>query len=207
MKMTANLLAAVAMLAMSTTVQAGLLIDSFENGSTGGWVGINGAAVSSTSSVSAAVTDGSSALEISGLSPSGWREAAKSGAGILADLVAYDTVDIDLYVPSIPTWAQAQLVVNNPVGGFQQLGFQNLVVGMNHLQGTYDPSSMGTPGMGSNVWAIVEIVINSDQAAAPLSLFYVDNLVLSTAVPEPTTFALLGLGVTMLAGGRRRNKC
>lgn len=205
MKKLASLLVAISLSAASAPTNAGL-IDSFEGGDVEGWVGINGSTLVATDAVPAAATEGTYALEVSGF-PSGWRETAKSDPGILADLVNHDTVDIDLYVPSIPSWAQAQLVINNPTGGFQQFGFQNLVVGMNHLQATYDPSTLGTPGVGTNVWAILEIVINSDTSnggANVLPAYYLDNFVLSNAVPEPSTIALFGLGAVVLAGVRLR---
>jgi len=219
-----NLITTVAAFALAGSLQAQLVIGDFETG-LDGWSDNGSGSGLSLSTVWSST--GTSSLRVDGTGGFVWGLYYDN----LANLSQMDTLPViaaDVYwrtsdwVPTNPvegTWARwDNVAVNSGETGWAQSNDGLIGDSANpSFPGSWDPYSWGTEhqrtitwdlttlvggtGIGTGGWAQLNISVN-DNAVSP-DIYYIDNIRLLPVVPEPSTFALLGLGGALLAIRRR----
>ena len=217
-----SLLVAFSAVALAGAVHAQLVIGDFETG-LDGWSAGGGATISQSTVWS---STGTTSLRVAGVGAFVWGMYYDN----LANLSQLDTLPVvaaDVYwrtsdwqpYPASGAWARwDQVAANSSETGWAQTSDSDMTDTANpSYPGSCDPYNWGAShqrtiywdmtslvagtGIGTGGWAQFNIAVN-DNATGP-DIFYIDNIRLLSAVPEPSAFALLGLGGLLLAIRRR----
>lgn len=207
-------------------VQAQLVIGDFETG-LDGWT--DGALPGGSISQSAVWSStGNYSLRIDGANGFAWGPYYDNLAN-LSQLNGLPVIAADVYwltsdwtgVGTEGVWARwDNVAVNSGETGWYQTSNAQMTDAANpSYPGSWDPYSWGTShqrtiywdtsagtlgsGIGGGGWAQLNLAVN-DNSTGP-DIYYIDNIRLLAAVPEPSAFALLGLGGALLAIIRRRS--
>jgi hypothetical protein len=197
-----QLILAGALITTTALLQAQTVIGDFESGSFDTWT----AGTATLSFDTVGTTLGSSSLKI--VAPGGWNAVLSRDVTSFISLLAQTGTTISLDITarnddnSIPSWWLGnEIVLQSDTTGWVGLGGQGTPIGWGPqtTTETYTIPAATSALLAAATWAQVILVNNTGDGAT----IYVDNIVI-TAVPEPATASLIGLGLAGLLVGRRR---
>jgi len=201
MKLSLHLLGvAIASIAMSNATAATLLLHTFE-GTDEGYIldGVNHSTSATPDNTGVFSTDGSYSLKLEGHT-NGWGQPGKANISA-SDLenAAYDTISFDYHLPGFGNWANLGI----RIAAEQWSGFTNETVTADTgtISYNYKAEPAYAPGSG---WAVFILDgFNEAGGGTNMSPVYIDNVRLSSSIPEPST-GLLALALVGLTGMSRR---
>ena len=197
----------VALLAMSLVLgsvnqaSASLILASFEGGLDANW---NAAGPPTSFGNTTGVTDGSDSLKVD--AAAGWQQSVYwAGASVVADLIAGATLDMDVTIPTDAgidpgtDWADIYFVMQGDGQAWMSNAAPVPTDGTTFTQ-SWDYHASGATLNPAAAWFEIILIANSSAARS----IYIDNVRITSAIPEPSSVMLLGLGGFFSLVRRRR---